>query len=262
MTKKIQINRIMKYFIIAGYLFITIGVPIICTAFNAIVIIITFYSTIFILGTLWYWRGAYTILRKNKIQFLIGENCKELQESIIDLKKKIGLKVNIKIGILDEALPNAFTLFLGLRKYSIILSVGIFENLESNEIKAVIAHELFHIKNRDVWVKALFIIGRFISFPMGPLIESYISRSREVHADLKSSKFTRDPLSLASALLKMLKCYQSNPELVFNINNVSKSFWIINHSNKKHKSIIRKLLSRHPSIEKRIKVLMKFKLKD
>jgi Zn-dependent protease with chaperone function len=94
---------------------------------------------------------------------------------------------------------------------------------------------------------------------MGPLLESYVSRSREIQADLASSKFTKDPLSLVSALLKMVKCYQMNPELEFNINNVSKSFWIITNSNKKYKSGIRKLLSRHPSIENRIKVLLKLK---
>ncbi len=262
MIPKIQISRIIKYFIIVGYLFITIGVPLICTAFNAIIVIITLYSTIFILGIFWYWRGGNSILRKNKIHFLEGENCEELQNNIIDWKKKIGLKANIKIGILDEALPNAFTLFLGLRKYSIILSVGIFENLDNSEIKAVITHELFHIKNRDVWVKALFIISRFISFPMGPIVESYVSRSREVHADLESSRFTKDPLSLASALLKMVKCYHTNPDLEFNINNVSKSFWIINKTNKKQKNILRRILSRHPSIENRIKTLLMYKIKD
>lgn len=252
----------MKHFIIVGYLFIIIVVPLICTAFNAIIIIISFYSILFILGILWYWGGGNSILRKNKINFLEGENCTGLQNIIFDLKKKIGLKANIKIGILDEALPNAFTLFLGPRKYSIILSVGIFENLDNNEIKAVIAHELFHIKNRDVWVKALFIIGRFVSFPMGPFVESYISRSREVHADLESSKFTKDPLSLASALLRIIKCYSTNPELDFEVTNVSKSFWIVNHSNKKTNSIIRKLLSRHPSMENRIQKLMKFQIED
>jgi len=261
-VEKIQTNQITNYFIIISYLIITIIVPLICTAFNAITVIITFYSTLFTLGILWYWRGGNSILRKNKIKLVEGENCKELQNIIFDLKKELRLNVCIKIGILDDALPNAFTLFLAPRKYSIILSVGIFENLDNNEIKAVIAHELFHIKNRDVWVKALFIIGRFISFPMGPFIESYISRSREIHADIQSSKFTKDPLSLASALLKIIKCYNTNSELDFQVANVSKSFWIINYSKRKNDNIIRKLLSRHPPIEKRVKKLMLYKIKD
>ena len=258
----IQTNQLIKFFIITGYLSIVIVVPLISTAFNAIVLIITLHSILFISGIFWYWIGGFLILKKNQFTFLEGEKCQELQNSILEWKKKIGLKTNIKIGILDEALPNAFTLFLNPRKYAIILSVGIFENLDNSEIKAVIAHELFHIKNRDVWVKALFIIGRFISFPMGPFIESYISRSREVQADLESSKFTKDPLSLASALMKMVKCYYTNPHLEFNINSVSKSFWIINNTNKKHRNIIRRLLSRHPSIENRVKKLMLYKIKD
>ncbi len=250
----------MKYFIIIGYLVITIVIPLIYTAFNAIIIIITFYLSLFISGIIWYWRGGNSILKKNKIHFLEEENCVELQNMIFNLKRKIGIKVNIRIGILDEALPNAFTLFLSPRNYSIILSVGIFENLDNNEINSVIAHELFHIKNRDVWIKALFIIGRFVSFPLGPLIEAYISRSREIHADLESSKFTKDPLSLATALLRMGKCYYLNPELNFNITNVSKSFWIVNNSNKRKTNIIRNLISRHPSIESRIKKLIALKI--
>ncbi len=250
----------MKYLIIIGYLVITIVIPLIYTAFNAILIIISFYSSLFILGIIWYWRGGNSILKKNEINFLEGKNCEDLQNIILDLKNKIGIKANIRIGILDEALPNAFTLFLSPWNYSIILSVGIFENLDNNEISSVIAHELFHIKNRDVWIKALFIIGRFVSFPLGPLIEAYVSRSREIHADLESSKFTKDPLSLATALLRMGKCYYLDPELDFRINNVSKSFWIVDNSNKKKTNIIRKLISRHPLIESRIKKLMALKI--
>ena len=136
MVEKIQTSQITNYFIIFSYLIITIVVPLICTAFNAIIVIITFYSTLFTLGILWYWSGGNSILRKNKIKLLEGEHCKELQNIIFELKKKLRLNVCIKIGILDDALPNAFTLFLAPRKYSIILSVGIFENLDNNEIKA------------------------------------------------------------------------------------------------------------------------------
>ncbi len=58
----------------------------------------------------------------------------------------------------------------------------------------------------------------------------------------------------------MAKCYYINPELDFNISSVSKSFWIVNNSNKKNENIIRKLFSRHPSIKNRVKKLMTLRI--
>jgi len=254
-VKKIKL-KVLKYLVLITYIVVTVILPLIFSAFEASIIIITFHSSSFFLGIMWYWVGGNSILRKNGIRLISKEESLELQNYIFEMIENIELKVKIKIGILDDALPNAFTLFLNPKNYMIVFSIGIFENLDFNEIKAVVAHEMFHIKNRDVWIKSFFIIGRFVWFPMGPLLESYISRSREIQADLESSKFTKDPLSLASALLKMAKCYCLSPELDFKINKVSKSFWIINNTTKGNKNIIRKLLSRHPSIENRIKNLI------
>jgi len=258
-VKKIKFKPLLKYFILLTYVVVTIILPLIFSAFEAVFIIITFHSSSFLLGIIWYWIGAKSILRNNRIRLISSEECSDLQNYILEMLDNLELNVKIRIGILDDALPNAFTLFLNPKKYMIVFSIGIFENLDFNEIKAVIAHEIFHIKNKDVWIKSLFIIGRFVWFPTGPLLESYISRSREIQADLASSKFTKDPLSLASALLKMAKCYYLNPELDFQVSKVSKSFWIVNNSKKNNESIIRKLLSRHPLIEKRINLLINMK---
>ena len=164
--------------------------------------------------------------------------------------------MTIKLGMLDEGLPNAFTLFIHPKKYIVVLSVGLFENLNKNELLAVLSHELFHIYNKDVWIKALFIISRYLWIPFGVLLDSYISRMREYEADIKSSKYTKEPLTLASALLKMVKCYQSYPEENFKVNEISKSFWILNYTKNQGK-LSYTFFSRHPPVQKRIKNLMK-----
>jgi heat shock protein HtpX len=204
--------------------------------------------------------GGKSILRKYNIRFLGKNESPVLQNYLSKTIMDIDLKVKVKIAILDDALPNAFTLFLSPKKYLIVFSIGIFENLDFKEIKSVITHELFHIKNKDVWLKSLFIVGRFLWFPTGPILESYISRSREIQADLESARYTHDPYSLATALIKIVRCYILSPELSFKVSKVTKSFWIVSNKSKKKYNIINILLSRHPSTVDRVKKLMKMKI--
>jgi len=259
-VNKIQIRRLSIYLILIIYFLITFFLPIICTAFEAAFLIFVYHGLLFLIGIIWYWIGGKSIIRKYDIKLLKTNDYPILYDYILKLIREIGLKVKIKLGILDDALPNSFTLFLSPKKYLIVYSIGLFENLYFNEIKAVTAHELYHIKNKDVWLKSLFIVGRFLWFPTGPILESYISRSREVQADLESAHITKDPHSLAAALIKMVKCYISKPELTFKVTKLSKSFWIVNSKYSKDVSLIRKILSRHPSIESRVKRLIEMKI--
>jgi len=259
-VKKIQIRNLSIYLILIIYFLITFFLPIICTAFEAAFLIFIYHGSLFSAGIIWYWTGARSILRKYNIRLLKENEYPLLQNYITKKVKEIELKVKVIIGILDDALPNAFTLFLSPKKYLIVFSIGLFENLDFNEIKAVAAHELFHIKNKDVWLKSLFIVGRFLWFPTGPILESYISRSREIQADLESCHITRDPYSLATALIKMVKCYISKPELTFKVTKFSKSFWIVNTNYKKDNNLFKKILSRHPSTESRVKRLIQMNI--
>ncbi|MFX0058114.1 MAG: M48 family metalloprotease [Candidatus Hodarchaeota archaeon] len=260
MAEKIQVKNLSIYIILITYFLITLILPIICTAFEAAFLIFVYHGSLFSTGILWYWLGAKSILKKNNIRFLKSNEYPLLQNYISKTIEDLKLRIKVKVAVLDEALPNAFTLFLSPKKYLIVFSIGLFENLEFNEIKAVITHELFHIKNKDVWIKSLFIVGRFLWFPTGPILESYISRSRETQADLESSFLTKDPYSLATALIKMVKCYISKPDLTFKMSNISKSFWIVDNKYKKDKNFIKKILSRHPSTESRVKKLIKMNI--
>jgi len=145
-----------------------------------------------------------------------------------------------KINIINDDSLNAFASGIGTKTFTISLSKGIIEKLNDEELEAVIAHELTHIRNRDVRILIISIIfvgifafisqaifrglqfgglGRgkknggagiiiaLILALVGLLISSLfrfsLSRKREYLADAGSAEITHRPLALASALRKI-----------------------------------------------------------
>ena len=77
--------------------------------------------------------------------------------------------------------------------------------LTTEETEAVLAHELSHIKNGDSAAKGIARLAR-MAFPFDPvlrLVEAAVHRERELWADRISAEITRNPLALASALVKV-----------------------------------------------------------
>lgn len=258
--KLIKSRPFLLYLIFITYILITIIFPIIFSEIEVAFFIIVYHMTLFLLGILWYAIGGKSIVRRNGITILSYDSCPELYDYILEWNKNLKIRKRVEIGMLDDGLPNAFTLFNHPKKYTIVLSVGLFENLEKNELVAVLFHELFHIYNKDVWIKASCIISRYLWIPFGVLLDSYISRTREIQADLKSAQYTKDPLSLASALVKMVKCCMLHSESKFNVIDVSKSFWILNISTQKQNKFRYTFFSRHPLLERRLQNLLQLKI--
>ena len=133
--------------------------------------------------------------------------------------------------------PNAFAAGRDPRTASVCCTVGLLRILDEHELRAVIAHELAHVYNRDVlvssvagalagavmWSASLLwllpgidggggeddegwadLIAAVLLGPLAAmLVRSAVSRSREYHADACASRLTGDPLSLATALRKI-----------------------------------------------------------
>jgi heat shock protein HtpX len=131
--------------------------------------------------------------------------------------------------------PNAFAAGRDPRSASVCCTVGLLRTLDEHELRAVIAHELAHIRNRDVllssvagalagalvWSASLLWLlpglggseddegwaDLLVSFLLGPLaamlVRTAVGRSREFHADASAARLTGDPLSLATALRKL-----------------------------------------------------------
>ncbi|MCM8784100.1 MAG: M48 family metalloprotease [Candidatus Omnitrophica bacterium] len=185
------------------------------------------------------------------IQYLIGPKIVEWSMHIkyVDRKEAPELhqivdslieKANIpkpKIGISPTYLPNAFAFGHGLRSGRVCVTQGILRLLNHNELRAVLAHEISHLKNRDVltitilsvipmilyriaWHMFWFGGGRrrdsrgtntaligllaFIFYFITNLLVLYASRIREYFADRGSVKLGNHPSWLATALYKLV----------------------------------------------------------
>src|SRR6266511_1090942 len=119
--------------------------------------------------------------------------------------------------------PNAFATGRSPKHAAVAVTQGILPILTSRELEGVLAHELSHVKNRDILISSVAAtMGAIIMFlarlawfiPLGggdrdrnPLaalvIQMAVTRSREFGADSSGAALTADPLALASALRKI-----------------------------------------------------------
>ena len=198
-----------------------------------------------------------------------------------------------KVNIINDDSLNAFASGINTKTFTVSLSRGIIEKLNDEELEAVIAHELTHIRNRDVRLLIISIIfvgifafltealvrsvrfsggssgrkdGRAVAvalmlaavgYFLSSIFRFAISRQREYMADGGSAMMTKNPLALASALEKI--SVDSQIEAVKR-NDVAQMF-IDNPQDKKVRPVsfsIGALFMPHPPIEKRIALLRQF----
>jgi heat shock protein HtpX len=193
-----------------------------------------------------------------------------------------------RVAIIDTPVPNAFATGRNAKNAVVAVTTGLLRTLNKEELEAVIAHELSHIKNRDVAVMtiasfistiAFFIMrwamfaGMFggnrregasagiILFAVSALVWliSFIliralSRYREFAADAGSAFLTRNPKALISALAKISgKMEYVPPEYKKEVEGLNAFFIIPALSGE----TLLSLFSTHPPIEKRIERLQR-----
>jgi len=200
-----------------------------------------------------------------------------------------------KINIIDDDSLNAFASGIDQHTFSISLSKGIIEKLNDEELEAVIAHELTHIRNRDVrlliisiifvgifafisqaifrmlqfggggrskkdggggWAIIIALVLALIGFLISSLLRFALSRKREYLADAGSAELTHRPLALASALRKI----SVDPTIEAVKRKDIAQMFIENPQvpEKKGSFSISSLFDTHPPIDKRIQILEQF----
>lgn len=197
-----------------------------------------------------------------------------------------------KVHIIEDDSLNAFASGINAKTYAVSLSRGIIDKLNDDELEAVIAHELTHIRNRDVRLLIISVIfvgifsfitemlfrslrfgnmGRgkkqgagiliamllaLIGYLLASLFRFALSRSREYLADAGSAELTRRPLSLASALRKI----SADPVIEAVKRKDIAQMFIENPQDKKEslKFSFANLFRTHPPIEKRIQILEQY----
>lgn len=214
-----------------------------------------------------------------------------LHQMVEDLARRAGIP-KPKIYLAPIHVPNAFATGRDPEHAAVAVTSGILQILNKDELRGVLAHELGHIKNRDILISSIAatiggaismlanmayytsflggrdenngnlitnIIGALILFIVAPLaatlIQMAISRSREFLADEAGAKISGCPLCLANALRKLEEVAQ-NPNLQEvasqEINPGTAHMMIINPL---RADTIMKLFSTHPPTEERIRRL-------
>jgi Zn-dependent protease with chaperone function len=148
-----------------------------------------------------------------------------------------------RVDLREATVGNAFSLDNKGRKI-VAVSPELVSSMSSEEVEAVIAHELSHLKNKDSREKGLARLAKlaFVFDPVLHLVEAAVHRERELLADRLSVKYTQKPLALASALLKVHSAFHANspgPGAGLFVGRKAKG-----------------LLSRYPDLDRRIQLLI------
>jgi heat shock protein HtpX len=193
-----------------------------------------------------------------------------------------------RIAIADSEVPNAFAMGRSQKTAVVCATTAIIETLEPHELEGVLAHELTHVKNRDVMIMTVasffasiaamitqfgFYFGgafgggddddsgpAFIVVLLASLavyVISYflmlaLSRYREFGADRGAALITGRPSALSAALLKLSGAMQRVPDQDLRQAERMNAFFIVPTSVKKS---VHTLFMTHPPMEKRIEAL-------
>lgn len=170
-----------------------------------------------------------------RVKYIKHQENPKLFQMVEDLARRAGIPVP-KIGIAQIGIPNAFAFGRGVSDGRVCVTPGIMNLLDDEELKAVLGHELSHLKNRDVLTITLlsvipmimyriawqflfygnrrnqergnnaFLIGvaAFLMYFITNLLVLYASRIREYFADKGSVQLGNRPQALASSLYKLV----------------------------------------------------------
>jgi len=130
----------------------------------------------------------------------------DIARSFERLCTEVGL-TDVQLRISKIKLPISFA--IDSQKPTIVVSSNLLTLLNQEEVEAVLAHELAHIRNSDTALKAM-VTAYKAALPQDPiirLVEAAFHRERELAADETATKITRKPLTLASALLKIYEAF-------------------------------------------------------
>ncbi|HET6459608.1 MAG TPA: zinc metalloprotease HtpX [Syntrophales bacterium] len=236
-----------------------------------------------------YWFSDKLILRMYNAQEASENQVPQLYAIVKDLALKAGLPMP-KVYIVPGDTPNAFATGRNETHAVVAVTEGILKMLNKDELEGVLAHELTHIKNKDMLIgsiaatlagaivmlanmaqwAALFggsgrddsdegggIIGLIMMAILAPLaatiIQMAVSRSREYLADEGGARVSGKPYGLAGALEKLSRASQMIP---MEANPSTAHMFIVNPLAGKS---LMNLFSTHPPIEERIARLRSMK---
>jgi len=231
-----------------------------------------------------YWNSDKMVLRMHNAEPVTRASAPELHEMVGRLAQRAELPMP-KVYLIREDQPNAFATGRNPENAAVAATTGILQLLDREELEGVIAHELAHIKNRDILTMTVAatvagaismlaqfgfffgggrnrdnggmgVIGVLLAVLFAPLaamlIQMTISRTREYSADKLGAEISGNPLGLAAALRKISSYAGRIVMPSAERNPTSAPLFIVNPLSGQRMD---NLFSTHPNVENRIRAL-------
>ena len=193
-----------------------------------------------------------------RIKYVNEQEYPRLHQMVAELSERAGLPNKPKVGISQLPIPNAFAFGRTKRGSRVCVTKGLLDLLSEDELKAVLGHEISHIKHRDVAVITMLSVIPmicymiYVSFLWGGmgrrdrdsggaiaigvlalvvyfitnLLVMYGSRIREYYADQGSAELGNQPHHLATALYKLTVSSARTPRNALKQTEGMKAFFI------------------------------------
>lgn len=227
-----------------------------------------------------YWFSDSMVLKMYNAREVDEGSAPQFYGMIRELVQRAGLPMP-KVYLIDEAQPNAFATGRNPEHAAVAATTGILQLLPAREIRGVMAHELAHVRHRDILIStisatmagAISALANFAVFfggrdsegrPSNPLagvivallaplaaslIQMAISRAREFEADRGGAEISGDPNALADALTRIDAYARGVPMAPAEAHPETAQMMIINPLSG---SGIAGLFSTHPPTEERV----------
>jgi heat shock protein HtpX len=236
-----------------------------------------------------YWFSDRLALRMSHARPVSEEEAPQLYADVHELVERAGLPFP-RLYLISSDQPNAFATGRSPKKSAVAVTEGLLRNLPREQVRGVLAHELAHVKNRDVLVvtvaamigAAISSIATFLQFsflfggdddenPLGfvgalaailiapiaaSLLQLAVSRQREYLADATAAKLLGEGRPLAEALASLERGTQAIP---MQVNPATEALYIANPLSGRGMT---SLFSTHPPIPVRIEKLRQIDAKS
>lgn len=231
-----------------------------------------------------YWFSDKLVLKMYNAREVDATSAPRFYAMVQELAQRAQLPMP-KVYLIDENAPNAFATGRNPDNAAVAATTGIMRVLSERELRGVMAHELAHVKHRDILIStisatmagAISMLANFAMFfggrdsegrPANPiagiavallaplaasLIQMAISRAREFEADRGGAEISGDPQALASALDKIHRYAQGIPLETAERHPETAQMMIMNPLSG---GGLRGMFSTHPSTEERVARLM------
>jgi heat shock protein HtpX len=231
-----------------------------------------------------YWFSDKLVLRMYAAREVDESSAPQFYRMVRELAQRAQLPCP-KVYLIDEDAPNAFATGRNPEHAAVAATTGILRVLSERELRGVMAHELAHVRHRDILIStisatmagaismlanfAMFFGGRdsegrstnpvvgilvMILAPIAAsLIQMAISRAREFEADRGGAEISGEPRALASALQKIHRIAQGIPLETTERHPETAQMMIVNPLSA---GGLRGMFSTHPSTEERVERLL------